>query len=481
MAKKLFLCHSGRDKALVRLIADILAKRSIDTWFDERDLIPGTPWIDQVEAAIRSASCALVMIGDHGVAPWARPEIHACLDESVTRGMPVIPVLLPGAPQQPELPTFLKQYAWVDLRSGVTSYGVGRIVDAIGPGSPGQVDLSAEARSVPGCVQRPRHSFCCGSIVPRNLFIDRTEQFEDARTLLRDGQNFLIVGEIRAGKTSFCKLLVDELIHDEAAHTLAGYLNLETCVGLTTNTFLAHTIINLAKDIAKEVFGLNWAAITDAGPASSEPIAGSNSELNSLRSVIRSVKQNTHYRRGQQPSTLVDHDFIIYVHDLLSIMKTQKRWQHYVLFYDEANHLAADLSVDLLTRNAGVLEAAGLNSVYAASPRMAETFVPLRDYFSRRIELKQFKSVDLILELLARYYFGDSNRAGELPIEPEAVLRMWELTRGRPYQIQLLADKSFEIAHRESSTGVNDQHVESAIADLRSDRPSDWSETRDNA
>jgi hypothetical protein len=83
-----------------------------------------------------------------------------------------------------------------------------------------------------------------------------------------------------------------------------------------------------------------------------------------------------------------------------------------------------------------------------------------------------------MLELLARYYFGDSKRAGDLPIKPEAVSRMWELTGGRPYQIQLLADKSFETAHSRSSTNVNHEHVESAIAELRSDRPSDWSDKR---
>ena len=43
------------------------------------------------------------------------------------RGMPVIPVLLPGAPSEPELPLFLTQFTWVDLRDGLTEDGLGKL------------------------------------------------------------------------------------------------------------------------------------------------------------------------------------------------------------------------------------------------------------------------------------------------------------------------------------------------------------------
>jgi hypothetical protein len=40
---------------------------------------------------------------------------------------PVIPVLLPGAPSQPELPMFLGNRTWVDLRNGLSSDGLERL------------------------------------------------------------------------------------------------------------------------------------------------------------------------------------------------------------------------------------------------------------------------------------------------------------------------------------------------------------------
>ena len=38
------------------------------------------------------------------------------LSEFADRQVPVIPVLLPDAPKQPELPLFLRQMTWVDFR-----------------------------------------------------------------------------------------------------------------------------------------------------------------------------------------------------------------------------------------------------------------------------------------------------------------------------------------------------------------------------
>jgi hypothetical protein len=46
--------------------------------------------------------------------------MRACLSEFVTRRIPVIPVLLPGAPHKPKLPLFLQEFTWLDLREGLT-------------------------------------------------------------------------------------------------------------------------------------------------------------------------------------------------------------------------------------------------------------------------------------------------------------------------------------------------------------------------
>ncbi|ACY14767.1 SUMF1/EgtB/PvdO family nonheme iron enzyme [Haliangium ochraceum] len=76
----------------------------------------------------RRAGSAAALVGPSGIGPWetlhTRALLHACLD----RDRPVVPVLMPGAGRTPELPRFLAQYGWVDLRAGIDEAGLGRLV-----------------------------------------------------------------------------------------------------------------------------------------------------------------------------------------------------------------------------------------------------------------------------------------------------------------------------------------------------------------
>ena len=123
-----FLSHNSQDKPVVRQLADALVARGLRPWLDERELVPGRPWQEALEEIIQTAKTAIVMFGPAGLGPWEEPEMRACLNEFVNRKLPVIPVLLPGAPQQPDLPLFLKAFTWVDLRGGLNDDGLDRLV-----------------------------------------------------------------------------------------------------------------------------------------------------------------------------------------------------------------------------------------------------------------------------------------------------------------------------------------------------------------
>jgi hypothetical protein len=111
-----FLCHNGADKASVRRIADRLEEHGILPWLDERELPPGQPWQQLLEKQIARIRSAAVFVGAAGVGPWQEQELYGFLREFVSRRSPVIPVLLPDAPDKPELPIFLKAMTWVDFR-----------------------------------------------------------------------------------------------------------------------------------------------------------------------------------------------------------------------------------------------------------------------------------------------------------------------------------------------------------------------------
>ena len=111
-----FLCHNWADKAPVRRIADRLEEHGILPWLDERELPPGQPWQQLLEKQIPRIRSAPVFVGAAGVGPWQEQELYGFLREFVSRRSPVIPVLLPDAPDKPELPIFLKAMTWVDFR-----------------------------------------------------------------------------------------------------------------------------------------------------------------------------------------------------------------------------------------------------------------------------------------------------------------------------------------------------------------------------
>src|SRR5262249_52593399 len=155
---------------------------------------------------------------------------------------------------------------------------------------------------------------------------------------------------------------------------------------------------------------------------------------------------------------LLAREFVHFNQELLDIIRA-RGWSHIVVFYDEANRLPRDLSVDLLVSNEEALSSAGVMSVYVASPSMAEAFAPLRDTFGYELRLGPFRSIQDMRRLLARYYFGDAARTDDLPATPEAMDRLWSVSRGEPYLIQLIAGRGFQCARDQGAREVQADHI----------------------
>jgi exopolyphosphatase/pppGpp-phosphohydrolase len=113
---QVFLCHNSRDKTAVRTIARQLRDRAILPWLDEDEIAPGTPWQPELERQIESIEAAAVFVGADGIGPWQRAEVDGLLRQFLSRRCPVIPVLLPDAKGEPQLPLFLGGMMAVDFR-----------------------------------------------------------------------------------------------------------------------------------------------------------------------------------------------------------------------------------------------------------------------------------------------------------------------------------------------------------------------------
>jgi formylglycine-generating enzyme required for sulfatase activity len=128
-----FLSHNSKDKPAVRKLATELRARRLRVWLDEDCLLPGELWQKGLERVIGTARAGAVLVGRDGFGPWEDMEMQALLSQFVRRGLPVIPILLAGAPQTPELPPFLAQFVWSDLRDGLTTEAIDRLVAGIRP------------------------------------------------------------------------------------------------------------------------------------------------------------------------------------------------------------------------------------------------------------------------------------------------------------------------------------------------------------
>ena len=113
-----FLCYNPADRDVIKAIDERLKEHGILSFLDERDQRPGFSRQDIQQEQIRRITSAAVFVGKNGVAPWQQMQTQTLLTEFVSRGCPVIPVILADVPadQVPNFPAFLRVNVWVDFR-----------------------------------------------------------------------------------------------------------------------------------------------------------------------------------------------------------------------------------------------------------------------------------------------------------------------------------------------------------------------------
>jgi TIR domain len=119
--------HNRDDQPTVDQLVRILKHYSYTVWFDQEQLPPGRSIVKELEAGLNASSCGIVLIGKAGTGPWQDEEIAALFSRAVRNKIPLIPVLLPGCGQRPELPLMLESRGWVDLSRGFTLEGIEKL------------------------------------------------------------------------------------------------------------------------------------------------------------------------------------------------------------------------------------------------------------------------------------------------------------------------------------------------------------------
>jgi hypothetical protein len=111
-----FLSHNSKDKASVEKIAKRLLKVGIRPWLDKWNLAAGDSVSDALEQAITTIHCAALCFGPADIGRWHILEVRAYVERWASGDARMIPVILPDVEQTPELPIFVRQTVWVDIR-----------------------------------------------------------------------------------------------------------------------------------------------------------------------------------------------------------------------------------------------------------------------------------------------------------------------------------------------------------------------------
>jgi len=160
-----------------------------------------------------------------------------------------------------------------------------------------------------------------------------------------------------------------------------------------------------------------------------------------------------------QVGRLYSYEFISLAKEVVSICNSHG-FERIIVFADEANKIAAGKTSDIFGEYFQVFASEPLQFVFAAAPQATSGSPGIKDIFANKRELGNFDSEDTLRELLKTYYSaGFELMYPEIPFENKALDRIWELTEGHPYLIQLLCDRSLQAARARKAKLVSEMDV----------------------
>ncbi|MBI3175083.1 MAG: SUMF1/EgtB/PvdO family nonheme iron enzyme [Chloroflexi bacterium] len=115
---RVFLCHTSKDKSVIRKLYRFLRKNGIDAWLDEEKLLAGQDWQIEIPKALKESDAILVCLSNNSITKegFVQKEIKYALDiadEKPEGTIFIIPVLLENC----EVPERIARWHWVEAFS----------------------------------------------------------------------------------------------------------------------------------------------------------------------------------------------------------------------------------------------------------------------------------------------------------------------------------------------------------------------------
>lgn len=172
-----FLSYNKKNEPIIRELADALTARGLRTWLDIDQIQPGALFQDELEKGMNCSATAIAAYGEQGSGPWQTEEVRVLLQQSVSSGKRVIPVLLPGALNKPKLPAFITQRNWLDLTAGLTLENVDNLIWGITGKKPTE-STPILYKAKPDPIPRPPAFYAEPPYIGSHKFVGRKAQLE---------------------------------------------------------------------------------------------------------------------------------------------------------------------------------------------------------------------------------------------------------------------------------------------------------------
>jgi len=113
---RVFICHSSNDKVSVRALCERLSDHGIDPWLDERNLLAGQEWDEEIPKAVRNSDVVVVCLSAGSVVKkgYLQKELRVAIDAAQEEPEGSI-FLIPARLEDCGVPDRLRRYQWVDL------------------------------------------------------------------------------------------------------------------------------------------------------------------------------------------------------------------------------------------------------------------------------------------------------------------------------------------------------------------------------
>jgi hypothetical protein len=109
MTHNLFISYSRRETGFVEDLVRALTAQRYETWLDYRDLVPGTPWLDQIYKGIQASDTILLVVSK---ASLVSQSVELEWRHVIEQKKRIILLIFEAV----DLPPELEKYEWVDFR-----------------------------------------------------------------------------------------------------------------------------------------------------------------------------------------------------------------------------------------------------------------------------------------------------------------------------------------------------------------------------